>query len=1055
MAGARTEEVRLALALNGGVSLAVWMGGAAVELDAARRAHLGPEALEQGSPRTLYATLCQAFDRVLVIDLMTGSSAGGINGALLAAAIRNRRRLHPDFLRDSWLRLGDLGKLLHATSEPEPRSLMQGELLHRGLLDTFEALDAGATGRDARLTALPAGQEERAGALAGEVALEITTTHVTGTTHTFQDAWREPFVATEYRQRFRFDEHADFEPAALASAARASASFPFAFPPWRLEDRDLPHVLPPRWTVDGGLLDNAPIKAVLDRIPSRPASRPVRRYLCYVNADPPLPPPTAAGDDGGEPRLEDVVGYVLGLPRKATFIEHLYAIRAGTRNAELAGVAELSLLELDRGALTDTAAALWPAYRRVRRLRFLSEVLPGKHDQAEAADRALGTARELPFIPVAFTVPAGGGWGWGVLPAQRALALLLDVLRHAAEAQAPGNRTALLAARAPVDAAFGELERLRRRLMTDQRMLAAIGWMCGDGDVAAELERLRVLYAEPGCDPFVRAQLRAAAEAVHAVGPVLGRFDRLLFGDEAEGDRLSDRAFAAFLERALGIEVVRRAFRADEAFDSAQKLHFAQLTPCVPALILAPDPLADRPDAPATPDAKLTGLGLGHFAAFYRSSWRANDFMWGRLDAAVRMVDLLVDAARARRVAQDGDGADAPWDVVAGALCADATHAQAGLIAEALDAAGVPPVADLRVRLGGALRRDLSSGDGRLTRAVCARAAQYEVLRDELPSLVSATTEDVAAGAGGAPLDLPADLGDFATIEALRRAGPLPVRLAAAPDSGEEASRLAIRTGTHAAFVGLAAMRAARLPFGPVAFVLRGPLLSAAGSVAVHWGHRLLVALAYTAFSAFVAARLATMDGGGEAAIRDLRDPYVIAFWVAALGVLAVAAVPFWRGRQTPERDRRRRRLALGAALVLCGGLAGGVLALSTSAIGWDEVLVQSGARSWVDPVALVAVLVAAALPVVLAAPRLLQRLAGVRGAALIAPTVALAGWFALGGWAYVRLAAELDTWLGNPGDHGWRLGVALLGAVAGPLLAFASLLPSGGGWRAAVLRRR
>ena len=32
-----TEEVRLAMGWNGGVSLAVWMGGVAVELDDARR----------------------------------------------------------------------------------------------------------------------------------------------------------------------------------------------------------------------------------------------------------------------------------------------------------------------------------------------------------------------------------------------------------------------------------------------------------------------------------------------------------------------------------------------------------------------------------------------------------------------------------------------------------------------------------------------------------------------------------------------------------------------------------------------------------------------------------------------------------------------------------------------------------------------------------------------------------------------------------------------------------------------------------------------------------
>jgi len=33
------------MALNGGVSLAVWMGGCAVEFDCARRAHLGVETL--------------------------------------------------------------------------------------------------------------------------------------------------------------------------------------------------------------------------------------------------------------------------------------------------------------------------------------------------------------------------------------------------------------------------------------------------------------------------------------------------------------------------------------------------------------------------------------------------------------------------------------------------------------------------------------------------------------------------------------------------------------------------------------------------------------------------------------------------------------------------------------------------------------------------------------------------------------------------------------------------------------------------------------------------
>jgi hypothetical protein len=65
------EEVRVAMALNGGISLAVWMGGCAVELDCARRAHTGQERLGGAVPdRTVYRALCSAFRRELVLDLM-------------------------------------------------------------------------------------------------------------------------------------------------------------------------------------------------------------------------------------------------------------------------------------------------------------------------------------------------------------------------------------------------------------------------------------------------------------------------------------------------------------------------------------------------------------------------------------------------------------------------------------------------------------------------------------------------------------------------------------------------------------------------------------------------------------------------------------------------------------------------------------------------------------------------------------------------------------------------------------------------------------------------
>ena len=47
---------------------------------------------------------------------------------------------------------------------------------------------------------------------------------------------------------------------------------------------------------------------------------------------------------------------------------------------------------------------------------------------------------------------------------------------------------------------------------------------------------------------------------------------------------------------------------------------------------------------------KLTGMHLAHFGAFYKPSWRANDWMWGRLDAAGWLAELLLEpgACRAR-----------------------------------------------------------------------------------------------------------------------------------------------------------------------------------------------------------------------------------------------------------------------------------------------------------------------------------------------------------------------------------------------------------------------
>jgi hypothetical protein len=94
----------------------------------------------------------------------------------------------------------------------------------------------------------------------------------------------------------------------------------------------------------------------------------------------------------------------------------------------------------------------------------------------------------------------------------------------------------------------------------------------------------------------------------------------------------------------LCVEVVEASFAgADPRPD--QEIRLVQFTSTGACDI---DPL-QRDD----PQAKLAGVELAHFGAFLKGSWRANDWLWGRLDAAQRLLRLL-DAAVDHRLSKDG-----------------------------------------------------------------------------------------------------------------------------------------------------------------------------------------------------------------------------------------------------------------------------------------------------------------------------------------------------------------------------------------------------------------
>src|SRR5206468_12836931 len=83
------------------------------------------------------------------VDIISGTSAGGINGVFLAKALSNDAPL--DAILNLWIEEGDLGKLLNDSesvsdlpglaAQVPPVALLNGERMYRKLLAAFDDMD--------------------------------------------------------------------------------------------------------------------------------------------------------------------------------------------------------------------------------------------------------------------------------------------------------------------------------------------------------------------------------------------------------------------------------------------------------------------------------------------------------------------------------------------------------------------------------------------------------------------------------------------------------------------------------------------------------------------------------------------------------------------------------------------------------------------------------------------------------------------------------------------------------------------------------------------------
>ena len=320
-------ELRLALVCYGGVSLAVYMHGVTKELQSLIRAarkfdDAWPEKSENpfstGTEAAYFDALRDLADRghpfSVSIDIIGGTSAGGINGIALSKGLAHGASQEP--LKKVWIEDGDIRRLLRAPAFAgllaqaffaathqvvrlsSATSPLRGELMARLILGALESMDKAPH----EATLMPKG---------GTLELFVPATDLDG----FEVLVPSGAGGASQRDRhnaqvFKFcSEDGQFGQTFtpdLAFAARASASFPGAFAPvsqesFRKETRrdeltfhssvfhynySSPDHAKKVYFVDGGVLDNAPFDVVISAIGRRRADSEVYRRIAYIEPDP-------------------------------------------------------------------------------------------------------------------------------------------------------------------------------------------------------------------------------------------------------------------------------------------------------------------------------------------------------------------------------------------------------------------------------------------------------------------------------------------------------------------------------------------------------------------------------------------------------------------------------------------------------------------------------------------------------------------------------------------------------------------------------------------------
>ena len=368
--GGGTRELRLAVVCYGGSSLAIYMHGVTKEL---HRLVKGSALLDAGRETDAAAPTEAVYTELLrdlaedmgvrtrvVVDIVAGTSAGGINGIYLTKAVAHN--LSQDKLRDLWFERGDMKQLLLLPKwlpvklrfflllpKALKKSPLRGAEMAQWLHEALEGMDDGGSEPDGVDTLVP--QD-------GRLDLYVTITDFYG--YDRQVPIFDPKLVHDQRHRHAMaftyiqgsrDQFRRENNGSLAFAARTTSCFPGVFPPvsiasfreWvpgaNLDDLGrcfrgygLAGAAPENtYYVDGGVLDNKPFGWAIDAIKLRRADVEVERRLLYIEPDPGerfLPESGKAQAPKTAPHtLPAIMAAISGIPRHEPILDDLLDVR--------------------------------------------------------------------------------------------------------------------------------------------------------------------------------------------------------------------------------------------------------------------------------------------------------------------------------------------------------------------------------------------------------------------------------------------------------------------------------------------------------------------------------------------------------------------------------------------------------------------------------------------------------------------------------------------------------------------------------------------------------